>query len=226
MKAQVSKVIFLPSFVVLIFADLKTPPLPTMDAYFAFNGNLNDSSGHGRNLTDGLGTAYGTGKFSSCVNAGDQIRSAPFWWNFGFDHAYTLMFWFKQMTAGSRLGFTISNGGDTLLHMEEFGFTQITCDFHSSTEIVLSLSAGPYSLDAFHHFCLRSDGTHVEIYLDGVLNVSDDIPVSDMDFETASNLDNNCGANFFMDELAFFSVAVDRKLISAIAAGTKPLSSF
>lgn len=95
-----------------LLGQLNAPPISitrSLLAYYPFNGNLKDSSGHGYDLTSVGTVTYiqdHSGQASQAYNLGNsRAYSNAGYFNFQRTDSFTISFWFKQYasTSGGRL---------------------------------------------------------------------------------------------------------------------------
>jgi hypothetical protein len=192
---------------------------PSLEAFYPFNGNANDLTDNGRNLTNFVVTNLTTGKDNSSNSAysfngiGDYLEYTGIIPSF---NNYTISLWAKPASTGnyeamfssyndSGYGFQIDLNNDDNFHIRK----------SSGGNIVLREA----QLDAWTFIAFTYDGTNSIAY------INNETPVSDTGGTTEFNRfrigQNRNGGTFFtgaIDELRIYNRALTASEISSLFA--------
>lgn len=191
--------------------------LDDMEGYYRFEGNLNDSSGHGRTLANvssavvGSGTgAVGTGFFDSGTATASGL-SVPY-------SDLTLSAWIRPSLTTGGTSVQLQTGGINKLSFSRANGT-LRCAVNGSTVV----SGGLGSLNVWHHALATCSGGTLRLYKDGVFIGSGVAPAA----TTIDTFNFAPGTNTRLDEIGVWTRAFSAAEVTALynsGSGFNPLS--
>ena len=155
--------------------------ITNLQSYYKFNGNGLDSSGLSRTLFYTGIEAYGTGKFGGGYSLPDDNANFATGSNStdldfaGAGAVYAISLWVNLDTNGSqvlceKVNASLTNGW-TLYRDVADGIS-----FQFAAAAGMSTPGNIFAPGSFHHIVVRSNGTNVRIYIDGVQQASTSTP--------------------------------------------------
>jgi len=178
-----------------------------------------DSTGNSRTFeSDGIPVLNSTGVFGNAVSVrGGNLSASPVGWLSTARHGLTVEAWVRlngSTNGGSKV--FRSQGGDIDVFMTT---TQRFCQFNGAPQINQDPAVG-LSFNVWHHIACAFNGTHLQFYIDGVLNATATQLVNTLSLNQRLYIGNEPAANRFfngdIDEVRISNASLSADYFSAV----------
>lgn len=195
------------------------PSVPVPAGYWKFDGNPNDSSGNGRNLSTGF-SSYPAGKFGQCGAGAFDRTSQDVLSGAVASVDCTVSLWVKLITNGSfNLNIRTPDFLTNALNISVGQSIAAVSTDNMGVQIFSEIFNTPIPDNVWTHFALVLDSGTARLYMDGVLlNTADVSGVSSV-FGTGQDFAVFV-SDVAADDFAVFGAALSGAQVAGIAAGT------
>ena len=201
-------------------------PVPTngLVAYYPFNGNSNDESGNGNNGTNN-GATLTTDRFGNANKAysfngtSNNIQGSSSAFNYGAND-FSFSVWVKTNNAATTGGvFTTHDAGSSKysnigLYIAGGNTGRADMDINNGAGSSANLSGRNIADNLWHHVLVNRQGNSAKVYVDGVLDYTDNLsqnPNNSTTFLIGSSANGSAYYSGSIDDIRFYN----RTLISS-----------
>jgi hypothetical protein len=182
----------------------------SLAAFYPFSGNANDASGNNNTgtvnsatlTTDRFGNANSAYNFTTASNI--EVGTSAF--QLGISD-YSLAYWVKTNAADAVI---MGKGPHTLLGMMQYVNGDGTVQCRSEYPAGVVTSSIPINNNLWHQVVFVRSGTTAKIFIDGVLNTTSTVPLSNISNAELMSIGHS-GANPFsgqLDDVKIYNIAL------------------